>query len=95
MTKPLDDRSIEQAVDALSGWDFDREDHTLVRDFVFSNFEEALEFINHVGLVAEELDHHPEIYNVYNRVSLALSTHDVCGITDKDLELARRIDFLF
>ena len=95
MTKALEVGSIREAVRSLPGWEYDEADRTLARDFVFSDFKEALEFINRLGDVAEELDHHPEIYNLFNQVSLALSTHCVGGITDKDVELARRVNFLF
>jgi 4a-hydroxytetrahydrobiopterin dehydratase len=77
--KALESNSIEEAVKSLSGWAYDESDRALVRDFAFTDFKEALQFINRVGEVAEELDHHPEIE----------------GVTDKDFELARRVNFLF
>ena len=59
----------------------------------FNNFKDALEFINKVGDLSERLNHHPEIYNIYNKVTLKLSTHDMGDIvTDKDYQLSSEID---
>lgn len=67
----------------------------LVREFTFPAFADAIAFINKVAAVATELDHHPEILNMYNTVTLTLSTHDAGDIvTDKDRSLAERIDSL-
>ena len=65
----------------------------LEKDFTFNNFKDALEFINKVGDISERLNHHPEIYNIYNKVTLKLSTHDMGDIvTDKDYQLSSEID---
>ena len=65
----------------------------LEKDFTFNNFKDALEFINKVGDLSERLNHHPEIYNIYNKVTLKLSTHDMGDIvTDKDYQLSSEID---
>ena len=67
--------------------------NTLEKDFTFNNFKDALEFINKVGDLSERLNHHPEIYNIYNKVTLKLSTHDMGDIvTDKDYQLSSEID---
>jgi 4a-hydroxytetrahydrobiopterin dehydratase len=66
---------------------------SLVREFEFKDFKEAFAFITKVALLAEQKDHHPEIRNVYNRVTLSFSTHDAGNIiTDKDREMAKLID---
>jgi 4a-hydroxytetrahydrobiopterin dehydratase len=66
---------------------------SLVREFEFKDFKEAFAFITKVALLAEQKDHHPEIRNVYNRVTLSFSTHDAGDIiTDKDREMAELID---
>lgn len=71
------------------------EDNSLKREFTFSNFIEAFGFLTKVGIIAEKANHHPEIYNVYNRVCLTLSTHDAGNIvTDTDRDLAKKIDAL-
>ncbi len=65
----------------------------LVKEFNFKDFKEAFEFMTKVAAIAEELKHHPEWTNIYNRVVIKLSTHDAGDIvTDKDKELAKRID---
>ena len=66
----------------------------LIKTFDFSNFKEALKFINQVGEVSERLNHHPKITNVYNKVSFELWTHDQNSITELDHELATEIDKL-
>ncbi len=88
---PLTDPEVNAALVGLSGWAFTG--HKLVKSFQFKNFREALAFIVRIGLEAEGLDHHPEIKNVYNKVELALNTHDAGGrVTGMDIELARRIE---
>lgn len=62
------------------------------KEFKFKDFKEAINFMVKVGDVAEELNHHPEWSNVYNKVDVKLSTHDAGGVTDKDFQLASRIE---
>ena len=70
-------------------------DNKLTREFKFNNFKDALLFINKVADISEKYNHHPEIYNFYNRVKLSLCTHDKGSIiTDKDYNLAQKIDEL-
>jgi 4a-hydroxytetrahydrobiopterin dehydratase len=64
----------------------------LVKTFQFKDFEEALKFINSVGQIAESMNHHPKIINLYNTVTLELWTHDQNAITDLDFQLADEID---
>lgn len=72
------------------------EKNKLTRSFEFKDFRAAMAFINNVADVAEELDHHPWWSNVYNKVKIELTTHDAGNtVTDKDVELARRIDQLY
>ncbi len=88
---PLTDAEVNSALPELPGWAFTG--HKLVKNFQFKNFRDALTFIVRIGLEAEGLDHHPEIKNVYNKVDLALNTHDAGGrVTALDLELARKIE---
>jgi 4a-hydroxytetrahydrobiopterin dehydratase len=73
--------------------DWREEGESLVRDFQFTNFREALAFVNRVGEVAEEANHHPDILvHGWNKVRLSLSTHTEGTVTDADHALARRID---
>ncbi|WPR71749.1 4a-hydroxytetrahydrobiopterin dehydratase [Flavobacterium sp. NG2] len=62
------------------------------KKFVFKNFNQALAFIVQVGVLAEKANHHPELFNVYNKVNIRLSTHDANGLTDKDFNLAKAIE---
>ena len=78
---------------SLAGWK--PEGDFIHKVFTFKDFKEAIQFMVKVGEIAEELNHHPNWNNVYNKVSIKLSTHDAKGITDKDFELARRIEVLF
>lgn len=66
----------------------------LVKTFKFNDFEEALKFINSVGQIAESMNHHPKIINLYNAVTLELWTHDENAITDLDFQLGDEIDRL-
>jgi 4a-hydroxytetrahydrobiopterin dehydratase len=69
--------------------------NALEREWQFASFSEAFAFITRVALIAEKLNHHPEIYNSYNRVKLRLSTHDAGNVvTEKDRKLAAAIDAL-
>jgi len=71
------------------------ENNALTRTFVFADFSEAFAFMTRVALIAEKLDHHPNWTNVYNNVSIRLSTHDAGNtITEKDRRLAAAIDAL-
>ena len=65
------------------------------RDFIFKDFIQAFSFMTSVALIAEKSDHHPNWKNAYNKVNIALSTHNADGLTDKDFELAREIDQVF
>ncbi len=68
-------------------------DNKLKREFKFNDFNEAISFINRIAVVSEKYNHHPEIYNVYNKVIISLCTHDQGSvITDKDYDLAKKID---
>ena len=88
----LDPAAVDRALD--EGLDWEREGAELVKVHTGRAFADALAYVNAVGGLAEEMDHHPDIDIRWNRVTLRLSTHSVGGITDADLELARRIDAL-
>ena len=90
--KQLDDATIAAELTELSGWQ--RDGHKLCNEFKFGSFSEAFGFMTSVALVAERLDHHPEWFNVYNRVKVELTTHDAGGISGLDFQLAREIDRL-
>ena len=91
MSKPLQESEIESGLVDLQGWRYE-EDH-LKKSFAFSNFRDAMAFIVRLSYEAEQQDHHPEIFNCYNRVEIALNTHDAGGkVTEKDFSLATAID---
>lgn len=72
------------------------EQNNLVREFVFADFKQAFAFMEEVARVVNEMDHHPDWSNVYNKVIIKLSTHDAGNaITDKDRELALKIDEIY
>ena len=84
----------ETALRSLHGWVYDAEADAITHDFKFRTFSEAFAFMTRVALSAEKADHHPEWRNVYNQVSIALTTHDAGGLSDKDIALATAIDKL-
>ena len=83
---------IEERLEQLPDWGLDQ--HKLYRHFVFGSFIEAFGFMTQVALLAETMNHHPEWSNVYDRVEIYLTTHDAGGISERDFELATRIDSL-
>ncbi|MGB3541366.1 4a-hydroxytetrahydrobiopterin dehydratase [Rubrivirga sp.] len=95
--EPLSDSALEDALAALDGWSLEADDegNRIVRDFALGDFRTAWAFLTRVAFEAEDMDHHPEIANVYDQVSLSLSTHDAGNrVTETDLEFARRVDAL-
>jgi len=80
------------AVSQLSGWSAAPDKDAIVKTFKFADFNAAFGFMTRVALMADKLDHHPEWFNVYNRVEVLLTTHDADGVTDLDLALARFMD---
>jgi 4a-hydroxytetrahydrobiopterin dehydratase len=89
----LDAKAIRAALDSLDGWELIGGER-LRKTFKFSDFTAAFAFMTRCAPVADELDHHPEWSNVYNRVTIELTTHDAGGITDLDIAFARRADAL-
>ncbi|MGK7957558.1 MAG: 4a-hydroxytetrahydrobiopterin dehydratase [Crocosphaera sp.] len=83
---------LKNALTQLDGWT--EKDGKLHRQFQFNSFVEAFGFMSSVALVAESMGHHPEWFNVYNRVTIDLTTHDAGGITNKDLQLAKKANEL-
>lgn len=78
----------------LEGWSATEGRDAIRKTFIFKNFNEAFGFMTSVAMQAEKLDHHPEWTNVYNRVSVTLSTHDAKGVTERDVALALFMDQL-
>ena len=82
------------ALKDLPGWQLVEGRDAIQRSFKFKNFNEAWGFMNRVALMAEKADHHPEWFNVYNRVDILLTTHDCNGLSQRDVTLANDINKL-
>ncbi|NNF13253.1 MAG: 4a-hydroxytetrahydrobiopterin dehydratase [Gemmatimonadetes bacterium] len=88
--KKLTGDDLQKAVEELDGWSV--VEGKLHKDFTFDDFVAAFGFMASMALVAEKMNHHPEWFNVYNKVRVDLSTHDLGGITTWDVELAQAMD---
>ncbi|KAI4473595.1 hypothetical protein M0802_016041 [Mischocyttarus mexicanus] len=75
-----------------NGWSVQAERDAIYKEFVFKNFNEAFGFMSRVALQSEKMNHHPEWFNVYNKVNITLSTHDVNGLSQKDVDLATFVE---
>lgn len=95
MIQKIAPEQIASLMAALPQWRYQLErGGSITRDFKFVDFNEAFGFMTRVALLAEQHNHHPEWTNVYNRVSITLTTHDAGGLSARDLDLAQRIDNL-
>ena len=81
---------IANALKSLEGWQLRK--NKIHKEFLFGNFVEAFGFMSSVALLAERADHHPEWFNVYNRVEIELTTHEAGGLTSRDFNLAKEIE---
>lgn len=93
----LDPAEVRQLLADHSAWSLAREGKAITRTFQFGDFSAAWGFMNRVALLAEAQDHHPEWFNVYNRVEVTLTTHDAGatgGLSARDARMARAIDAL-
>lgn len=88
----LTDKEITTAIAKLPEWKV--VDSKLNRAFKFNSFVDAFTFMTKVAFAADKMEHHPEFFNVYNRVVIDLTTHDVDGISNLDIELAEKINAL-
>ena len=86
----MNDPELIAQIDRLTNWQV--VNGKLNRSFKFANFIDAFGFMTKVAIIAEKMDHHPELYNVYNRVVIDLVTHDIGGISNLDIELAAKIN---
>lgn len=89
MTKRI---GAKAAVSQLKGWSEVSGRDAISKSYKFADFSAAWEFMSKVAVKAERMDHHPEWFNVYNKVDVTLATHDAGGVTDKDIELAKFMD---
>ncbi len=81
-----------EALKRLSGWSAAEGRDAISKSYKFADFKAAFAFMTRAAFKAEQMDHHPEWFNVYNRVDVTLSTHDAGGVTALDVELAKFLD---
>lgn len=86
----LKQKEIQHRLSMLEGWRL--EGSMITKQFVFHDFREAMKFVNKTAEIAEESDHHPDMLISYNKVELSLTTHDEGGLTERDFNLAEKID---
>ena len=86
----LTDAEIQQAIASLPGWQ--RQGKAIQRVFEFPDFKAAMQFVNKIADAAEQANHHPDIDIRYNKVTMALVSHDAGGVTQRDVKMARRIN---
>ncbi|WP_417449876.1 4a-hydroxytetrahydrobiopterin dehydratase [Kordiimonas sp.] len=82
----------DAALAALEGWVYDADAKAIKKNFRFKDFSEAWGFMNRAALLAEKMDHHPEWFNVYNKVDVKMTTHDADGVTALDIKMASAMD---
>jgi 4a-hydroxytetrahydrobiopterin dehydratase len=92
MDPTLSSAELDTALAGLPGWRRLDERSAISKSFQFRNFNHAFGFMTRVALMAEKMDHHPEWFNVYNRVDITLATHDSGGVTELDIQLGRFIE---
>ena len=83
---------LDDLLSQLEGWNAVEGREAIFKSFQFKDFEEAFAAMGKIAIKAEEMNHHPEWFNVYNRLDVTLATHDADGVTSYDLELAKFID---
>ncbi len=92
MVEKLTESARRDALGALPGWSLAEDRDAITKSFKFKDFKQAWGFMTQAALAAEQMDHHPEWFNVYNRVEILLTTHSCDGLSELDLALARKID---
>ena len=92
MTEKMSMTEAEGKLGTLNGWGLVQDKEAIEKSFKFKNFNQAFAFMTRVAMKAEQMNHHPEWFNVYNRVDVTLCTHDVGGISEKDFKLASFMD---
>ncbi|MEJ0025155.1 MAG: 4a-hydroxytetrahydrobiopterin dehydratase [Rhizomicrobium sp.] len=91
MTK-LPAAARDAALKTLAGWKTADGRDAIAKTFEFQDFNRAFAFMTRAALLAEKMDHHPEWFNVYNKVVVTLATHDAGGVTQKDIDMAKAMD---
>ena len=83
---------LKNALKRLPDWELAKDREAITRRFQFVDFDAAFAFMTRSALLAAKMDHHPEWFNVYNKVEVTLATHDAGGVTQKDIDLAAAMD---
>ena len=92
MAAKLQGTERDEALASLENWSLVEGRDAIIRSFKFRNFNTAFAFMTRCALMAEKMDHHPEWFNVYNKVDVTLTTHDVNGLSELDIRLAKFMD---
>jgi 4a-hydroxytetrahydrobiopterin dehydratase len=92
MSAVLSDAELQQALQKLPGWK--KNGNAIERNFQFANFVQAMDFVNQIAEAAEAVNHHPDIHISYNKVTMALVSHDSGGVTQRDIRMAGKINEL-
>lgn len=90
--KKLEGNDRRQKLAALPQWREAKDRDAIARNFQFKDFNAAFAFMTRVALLAEKMDHHPEWFNVYNKVDVTLLTHDAGGVTENDIQMAKAME---
>ena len=92
MVERLVGAARQTALHEIHGWTEVQDRDAIRKSYHFGDFSEAWGFISRIALLAEKMDHHPELFNVYSRVEIVLSTHEAGGLSERDIRLAHAID---
>ncbi len=95
MSAKLSPTTAAELLATLTHWQHDPVRDAITREFVFADFTQAFAFMTQIAIIAEKCNHHPEWSNVYNRVNITLTTHDVNGLSQRDIDLAHDADAAF
>ena len=92
MLTKLESKERNKFLKSLKDWKKTRGRDSIEKNYTFKDFTSAVSWMTKIALIAEKMDHHPEWFNVYNKVSVTLSTHDAGGVTELDIRLAKEMD---
>lgn len=89
---PYETHEVSKALEDLKGWSYNDSEKSIQKKYAFKDFNQAFGFMSRIAMYAESKNHHPEWFNVYNKIDVTLSTHDASGVTEKDIDMARFMD---
>jgi 4a-hydroxytetrahydrobiopterin dehydratase len=92
MSAKMSESERNAALETVQGWSLADDREAIHKSFKFKTFNQAFGFMTRMAMVAEKMDHHPEWFNVYNRVDITLSSHDVGGLSQRDFDMAKEAD---